>query len=265
MRLSVRVLCSASLLVGLLAATGATAATQRHVRLTISITGRGTVRLSDGRRLACGSKCRKTFSVRAGARLGLTARPGSGWVLSKWSGACRGTKPTCGLRPRRAAGVAATFRSLSAPGSTSENPIRLGKAVAFSDGWQFTVLATIPDATQQILSIPRNRPPPHGAQYFMLHISTSYTGGASSNLYHLLADHFSAVGARNVSYSFATTACGVFLPPPDLCSLIYGGGPPFYSGMGADGNIDFKIASNDAQSLLLVYDDSSHRVWFALR
>jgi hypothetical protein len=137
--------------------------------------------------------------------------------------------------------------------------------VTFSDGWQFTVLATIPDATRQILAIPRNRPPPVGVQYFMLSISASYTGGGSSSLYHLLADHFSAIGAHNIRYSFDATACGVALPPPDLCSLIYDGGPPFYSGMGADGNIDFQIASNDAQSLLLVYDDPTHRVWFALR
>jgi hypothetical protein len=51
----VRVLCTAGVLVGLLAVTGSAAATQRHVLLTVSITGSGSVRLSDGRRLACSS------------------------------------------------------------------------------------------------------------------------------------------------------------------------------------------------------------------
>jgi hypothetical protein len=251
---NVRALSAAAFLVGLLAVSGATAATQRHVLLTVWIAGSGTVRLSDGHHLACSSKCYKTFSVGAGAKLNLAGRPGSGWILSRWDGACRGTKPTCGLRLRRGTLVAATF---GPPGSTSANPIPLGHAVTFKDGWNIKVVSTTFDATAQIVAIPGNRPPPPGAQYTMVNLSATYTGGGSSVLDEV-GDRFETVGAHNFAYD----TCYEQLPPPVLS--LYA---TVFSGQTESGNVCYQIASNDAPSLeLKAYGGySTGYVWFALR
>jgi hypothetical protein len=45
------------------------------------------------------------------------------------------------------------------------------------------------------------------------------------------------------------SACGGSIPPGAI----------------ATGNVNFQKASNDALPLLLVYDDYSHPIWFALR
>src|SRR5262249_30039717 len=153
LHVKVRVLCSATALVGLLAVSGATAATPRHVLLTVSISGKGTVRLSDERRLACSSKCHKTFSVRAGANLRLTARPGPGWAWVGWTGTCQsGRLPICSLRPRHNGRSVTAF--FAPPGSTSANPIPLGQAATFKDGWVVKVVSATIDATAQIVAIP---------------------------------------------------------------------------------------------------------------
>jgi Divergent InlB B-repeat domain len=254
---NVRALSAAAFLVALLAVSGATAATQRHVLLTVSITGSGSVRLSDGHRLACSSKCHKTFSVRAREKFGLTAHPGSGWVFSAWSGACRGAKPTCSLRLRHSTGVTATF---GPPGSTRANPIPIGHAGVLFSGWLFKVLSVTPNATQQIVAIPGNWPPPAGAQYFMLDVSATYTGGGSSDL-ALFPGGLNTIGAHNAAYPLHTSGCEYqHLPPPVF--------PPYgslYSGQTASGNICFEIASNDADSLLLYSGDYPSETWFALR
>src|SRR5258705_9377923 len=105
-KMRLRVVVTVGTLLGLLAVSGATAAQQRQVRLTVSITGKGAVRLSDGRRIGCrATRCRKTFSVRAGKKLDLTARPSSGWAFVAWSGSCRGGRATCTVRPRGAKAV----------------------------------------------------------------------------------------------------------------------------------------------------------------
>lgn len=247
----IRLVAPLSALLGLLAISGATAAMQRQVPLTLSITGRGTVRLSDGHRLACSSRCRRIFSVRAGTKVGLTARPGSGWVFSKWTEACRGTKPTCGLHLRRAAAVAVTF---GAPGSTSANPIPLGHAVRFNDGWVVKVVSAAIDATAQIVAVAGNTPPSPGAQYTMLNLSATYTGAGSSALGE---NRFEVVGSRNYSYDY----CYQELPTPVL---------PLYasvvSGQTVGGNICYEIDSDDANVVQLrAYAGSGAYVWFALR
>jgi hypothetical protein len=247
----IRLLAAVSALFGLLAVSGATAAMQRDVPLTLSITGRGTVLLSDGHRLSCSSRCHKTFSVRAGTMLNLTARPGSGWVFARWSEACRGAKPKCGLHLRRAAGVALTF---GAPGSTSANPIPLGHGVRFKDGWVVRVVSTTIDATAEIVALPGNSPPAPGAQYAMLNLSATYAGAGSSALGE---NRFEAVGSHNFSYDY----CYQGLPPPVL--PLYA---TVFSGQTVGGNICYEIASEDADVVQLrAYAGSGAYVWFALR
>jgi len=250
---NVRVLFFASVLAGTLAVSGAPAATPRHVPLTISIAGQGTVRLSDGRRLACSGRCHKTFSVLAGAKLNLTARPSSGWAFAVWGGMCRGGRAICGLRPRRGIGVAATF---APPGSTSANPTPLGQSVAFKDGWTIKVGSATLDATAQIVAIPGNSPPHPGAQYTMLNLSATYTGGGSSTLANF--GEFDTIGVHNFSYPL----CYEELPPPVLQIFT-----TVYSGQSINGNICFEVASNDAASLQLrTYGGGSYsKTWFALR
>lgn len=247
----IRLLAPVSALLGLLAISGATAATQRQVPLTLSITGRGTVRLSDGHRLTCSSRCHKTFSVRAGTKVNLTARPGPGWVFATWNEACHGAKSTCGLRLRNAAGVAASF---GAPGSTSANPIPLGHGVRFKDGWVVRVVSTTIDATAEIVALSGNSPPAPGAQYALLNLSATYEGAGSSALGE---NRFEAVGSHNFSYDY----CYQGLPPPVL--PLYA---TVFSGQTVAGNICYEIASEDADVVhLRAYGGSGAYVWFALR
>jgi hypothetical protein len=254
-KVRLRVLAAVGILLGLLAVSGAPAAQQRQVRLTVSITGNGAVRLTDGRRLSCStSRCHKTFAVQTGVALKLTARPGSGWALSAWSGACQGPKPTCGLRLHHATGVTATFRP---PGSTNANPIPLGHRAAIGDGWVLSVTSATLDATAQIVAIPGNSPPHPGAQYTLLNLAATYTGGGSSILDDF-GDKLSTVGAHNATYY---GGCGQ-VPPPAL--PVY---QSIFSGQSISGNICYEIASNDAPSLeLRAYASfSGGYVWFALR
>jgi len=268
MRPSVRVLCSASVLVGLLAATSAGATTSRHVRLTIEINGSGSVRLNDGRGLVCSSKCHKTFAVRAGAKLVLTARPGPGWSLSHWFDACRGAGPTCRLRLRHYAGAGFTF---GPPGSTYANPLPLGRPATSKDGWVVKVVSATIDATAQIVAIPGNHPPPPGDQYALVNLSATYTGAGSAALGQTPAtiygvDRFAAIGTHTYPYGYYPYGyCGEALPPPVLpLSAVVA------SGQTESGNLCALINSADASSLELrayagAYNAYFPFFWFALR
>jgi hypothetical protein len=261
-----RVLGLVGILLGLLLVSGANAALHRQVRFTLVITGHGGVRLSNGRQFGCGStSCRRKLLVRAGSRITLKAMPARLWAFSSWAGACKGTKPTCTVRLRRSATVT---EKLLPPGSTSANPIPLGHAAAIGHSWMFTVNSATPDATAQILAIPGNTPPPPGAQYFMLNVAVTYTGGGSSSLGRF--DGLETIGAHNATYTLSGSGCFYEdLPPPDLQhDIAYE--QIMYSGQSATGNICFRIASNDADSLQLkvyVEDQSvgSEYIWFALR
>ena len=62
-------------------------------RLALQITGRGTVASSD---VTCSRSC-STQRVE-GTRAVLRAKAAKGWRFVRWSGACRGTRPTCTLQ-----------------------------------------------------------------------------------------------------------------------------------------------------------------------
>ena len=82
------------------------------VALTVAVKGSGKVSGAPGRAV-CPPACR-TLVVR-GAAVRLAARPAAGWRFGSWSGACKGTVPTCTLRLTGAARVVATFARIPAP------------------------------------------------------------------------------------------------------------------------------------------------------
>jgi hypothetical protein len=61
-------------------------------RLTVGVSGRGSVR-SSGAGITCRPRCSASFP--SYVPLQLTATPAKGWRFRRWSGACRGTKPSC--------------------------------------------------------------------------------------------------------------------------------------------------------------------------
>jgi List-Bact-rpt repeat protein len=75
-------------------------------RLTVRVSGRGRV-TSTPAGLACPRTCSRAFPV--GRTVRLTARPGRGWELVSWGGACHGAR-ACTVKLTKAALVRATFR-----------------------------------------------------------------------------------------------------------------------------------------------------------
>lgn len=74
-------------------------------RLTVMVSGRGSVRSSGG--IQCRPRCSATLPSYQPARL--TATPAKGWKLRAWSGACKGAKRTCSVPMTAVTSVRATF------------------------------------------------------------------------------------------------------------------------------------------------------------
>jgi hypothetical protein len=246
-------------LVAAAALAGQPAAGAAHrVALTVSIAGAGTVRLADGRYATCRTNCMRKFLVRRGASVRLTAHAGSGWVFSYWAGACSPSPGSaCRLRLRRPRRARVVFLP---PGSTRANPVRLGRPATVAGSWLVSVQSVSIDATAQIVAIPGNAPPRTGAQYAMLYLVATYVGGGFGSLGSGAA--FYTVGARGAPYDRSEQE----LPSPQL-----GFSDIVYAGQTIGGNVAYEIASRDASSLVLFagyyepFDQSEHKVWFALR
>lgn len=73
-------------------------------RVTVQVTGRGTVA---GSELRCPRAC--STRIVEGARVVLRATPARGWRFVRWSGGCRGVRPTCTVQVG-AGGARATAR-----------------------------------------------------------------------------------------------------------------------------------------------------------
>jgi hypothetical protein len=86
-----------------------TATFTKNSRLTVSVSGSGTV---SGGSISCPGTCSET--VTAGTVVGLTAHPASGFSFSGWSGACTGTGD-CSVTLTADKSVTATFKKNSAP------------------------------------------------------------------------------------------------------------------------------------------------------
>ncbi len=75
-------------------------------RLAIGVSGRGTVRSSRAG-ITCRPRCTAAFP--SFVPLGLTATPAKGWRFRSWTGACRGTRPSCTVPMTAAASARAVF------------------------------------------------------------------------------------------------------------------------------------------------------------
>ncbi|HTE64117.1 MAG TPA: pentapeptide repeat-containing protein, partial [Solirubrobacteraceae bacterium] len=93
------------------------AAAPKKVRLTVAVTGPGSVTANRGA-IRCPRTCRARY--RKGAKVALTAKPAAGATFSGWSGRCKGKARTCRLRVRGASTVRAAFTA--APPSAPDPP-----------------------------------------------------------------------------------------------------------------------------------------------
>jgi hypothetical protein len=75
-------------------------------RLTVAVSGRGAVRSSRAG-ITCRPRCSAAFPSFSPIRL--TATAAKGWKLRSWSGACRGSRPTCTVPMDAATRARATF------------------------------------------------------------------------------------------------------------------------------------------------------------
>jgi hypothetical protein len=284
-----RVGLAAAVGVGLVAVSGAAAAKPPQVPLTITVKGKGAIVLNGARLLPCVDSCTRSFPVRAGSAIVLMSRPGKGWKLTTWSGACRGAAPTCALRLSHAARVAVRF---AAPG-TQANPIPVGSAADIG-GWYLKVISVTPDATNEVLALGDNarfHQPPSGMQDYLVLVSATAIGrevGAEADLGRLVSNLALFHGhLQNGNYRShgALGSCGQ-LPAPDLAFqgvlANYAGLPQqvVLADQTVTGNTCFQIYAEDAASLMLftepplMEDHSSYgdpntpdanAVWFALR
>jgi Divergent InlB B-repeat domain len=75
-------------------------------RLTVAVTGRGSVRSSRSG-ISCRPRCSASFPSFTPVRL--TATPARGWKLRAWSGVCRGARSTCTVPMSAASSARARF------------------------------------------------------------------------------------------------------------------------------------------------------------
>jgi len=150
----------------------------------------------------------------------------------------------------------------AAPGlaSTRDNPVPLGQAAQVGD-WTVTVLDTVPNGTDAVLTEnDLNDPPREGRQFFLITLSATYKGTESATILGGLT--FEAVGASSVSYTTYDPSCGVI--PNDLATVneIFPGGT-------LEGTVCFQVTAEDADSLVMYVEPSfsleEQRVWFAVR
>lgn len=245
-------------IVGVSTASGASATTPRKVPLTVSVTGSGVVHITGGRQITCKVSCQQTFRVRAGSRVVVRPAPTTGWKFTAWAGACKGSAPTCTVRPRRASSVGVTF----VPPGARENPYAIGQTGPLGNNWNLRVNSVTPNANDQVVAYHdpggfENKPPPPGAQDFMAQVTLTYTGGGSSNAFDNALDRLQAEGSHNAPYAYYS--CGV--PPAPNFESVSG---DLFSGQSITGNVCFQVAVNDVDSLL-AYVDAVKPVWFALR
>jgi hypothetical protein len=265
---------AASALTVVVAAATASAAKGPTVAFKLTVAGAGVLRVTGSPAFTChpasfGASCKHTFRVRKGRRVAVTARPLPGWKLTTWAGACKGASPRCSLRLKAKKSAMVTF----VPPGDRLNPFRFGSTQTVTgfgttQTWLLKVNTATLNADAQVEAVidpqtgrPANGPPPAGAQYTLLNLSLTYTGGGSASVESFIFDGgIVTEGAHNAEYR---AEC---IPPwPDLNDLP---NDQVFSNQAVTGNLCFTIASNDAGTLLLKSETTSgsveHDVWFAL-
>jgi List-Bact-rpt repeat protein len=253
-RLGVRLAATTALVVLLGSASASAAHTPRTVPLTVRVTGSGVIRLP-GRSLTCRVACSDTFQIPRGRRIAVTATAATGWKLTKWSGACRGSDESCSLRLNRQRSAAVRF----VPPGNHLNPYPMGTAVTTSGGWTVRVNSATLNADSQIEAVNSQPPPPPGDQYTLVNLTmTSPVGGGPFDLGDFLFNQ----QQMQASAKYAPDSCEP--PQPDLGTV-----RQVSSGTTMTGNLCYEIATNDAATLRLTgyveTGTNDRQVWFALR
>ena len=241
---------------------GSSAGGASTVSLTLTVKGKGIVKVSDKPAVSCTATCKRTIRVPVGKRVTVTPTPRTLWKLAPFSGTCQGAAEKCSFTATRPQALTVTFL---APGARA-NPIPLNTAWKLPGKWTLKIDSSTPnmqlkhrDGTPKI--------PSAGAEFFMIYIEETYTGRGSSDTLNY-GPGFDAIGRHNVVYVHdRSNACGPGsgpLPEPDLQP--YNRDHRIDSGQTVAGNICFEIATDDASSLLLYARALLHTraVWFAL-
>ena len=241
-------------LVALLGAANASAArAPRAVPLTVRVKGSGTIHLA-GHSFACRVVCSRTFQIPRGKRIVVKASAATGWKLTMWSGACKGSAGSCSLRLNRRETAAVRF----VPPGNHLNPYPIGTAVVTSDGWTVRVNSATLDAGSQVEAVNNQPPPPVGEQYTLVNLTmTAPVGGGPFDLHDFLFFE----QQMQANFQYAPDACEP--PPPDLGTVGL-----VTSGTSVTGNLCYEIATKDAATLMLTgfapTGTSPRPVWFAL-
>lgn len=251
-------------LCGVVAVPSALASHARAVPLTVTITGKGTVRLA-GHRVVCAAKCRRVISVLTGSRVTLSAEPGEGWKFEKWGGACRRATRRCVLRPKYSLHVDVAF----IPPGTRTNPIPMGTE-GYPDGswllgWGLRVLSSQLRANNLIVELAATA---HGADltkhqldgniFVESRLRREYSPSASNSLCPTPSPNFFSLGTVGVGLQ---------------------GTPGVLAGQTVTGYLCFLVSRSKAPFRLFTepplrslnppiqppYHPDSEAVWFALR
>jgi hypothetical protein len=253
-----------------IATAGASAASRPGtVPLKVRITGLGTVSVTGSGSFTCREfPCVHTFHVAKGRRILVRASAAKGWKLTKWAGACKGSRPKCSLRLKGWRIASVTF----VPPGNWLNPYPLGTAHKRAGDWRVKVNSATIDATSEVEAVvdpdtgdPANDAPPAGSQYTLVNVSLTYVGagGFPSDIDSFLYG-LSQLGAQGeVSGLYPPDFCDP--PQPDADS-----GGQLAKGQTVTGNLCYEIASDDASTLRLLglaagTGGPPYLVWFALR
>lgn len=131
-----------------------------------------------------------------------------------------------------------------APGvGTRQNPVPIGQAIPFPDGWNVSVVGIDEDATAEVLAEnPFNDPPSVGHRFFIVRIRATR---AAEGMAEFDGDfRLRAVGAAAVVWTTFNNSCGVVpdaLPDSDV-----------FPGGTITGNICFEVPNTDVGTLVLL-------------
>lgn len=233
------------------------------VLLTLSVSGAGSVKITNEPAVRCTGTCHATFRVKLGSRVVVVPKPTAMWKAAPWTGACTRAHPTCTLRLTKAQHVSVRF----VPPGAATNAIPLHATWFVPGNWLLEVEGVTPNANSQVLD-PDGNPLqiPTGAQFFMLDIAATYKGSGTANFADFAAE-LTAVAARKTYAYTSGNGCGpgkVTLPLHDIQPKATGNSPVEMN-QTVTGNICFQIAPGDAASLeLAVGGHSSAKVWYSL-
>lgn len=131
--------------------------------------------------------------------------------------------------------------------TSRESPLPVGE-VAYVGGWAIRVVSINPDATDEITEASEfNEPIEDGETFFMVALEATYVGDESGTFW--LDNSLKVVGDSNVAYDSFDAYCGLI---PDALS---NAGEAF-SGGSITGNECWRVAAADAESLVLIAEES---------